>query len=139
MNLRTLSHDEFLKYADSQVASELEREMLRRLEAPGFDQDMLDAMWEGKLDAQKVRDFMSSLSDYDIETPDDLHATLDEGCAYKAAANAHGFETPEDLDADLGQWFAYAAVLDGYGVETVNDLIDILERNTEQNPRQKEA
>jgi len=114
MNLRTLSHEDFLRHAYMQVASELEREMLHRLEAPGFDQDMLDAMWEGKLDAQKVRDFMSSLSDYDIETP-------------------------ECLDSELGQLFAYAAVLDGYGVETVNDLIDILERNTEQNPRQKEA
>jgi len=104
MNLRTLSHDEFLKYADSQIVSELEREMLRRLEAPGFDQDLLDAMQEGTLDAQKVRGFMCLLSEYDIETPEDLRATLEEGYAYKTAAKAFGLEDLQGLFDALRRW-----------------------------------
>jgi len=126
MNLRTLSHDEFLKYADSQIASELEREMLRRLEAPGFDQDLLDAMQDGTLDVQKVREFMSLLSEYDIETPEDLRTTLDEGYAYKAAASGCGVPSPDALFAALDKGGQYEDAAKEHDIKSPEELIDTL-------------
>jgi len=139
MNLRTLSHEDFLRHAYMQAATELEREMLRRLEAPGFDQDLLSAMQEGTLDAQKVRGFTSLLSEYDIETPEDLRATLDEGSAYKAAASDCGVFSPDALFAALDKGRKYEDAAKEHDIESPSELIDALHQLSNQNPERKEA
>jgi len=129
MNLRTLSHEEFLRYADSRALLELECEMLRRLEDLSDVVEIAQSLDAGGLNAQDIHSYLHLLSGYDISNPAELEATLDKGFAYQDAALDFDIESPDQLKAALKDAYAYKDVVDSYGIESLDDLISILERN----------
>lgn len=124
MNLRTLSYDEFLRYAVSEIddltSSDLERELLRRLEAvdtdtfnatqeleftsedlqklseAGEDLDIdeqvqiLNAVKNQNMAVGNVVQVLKMISDLDIEYPDDLKEIFEFAAKFRAIANDAG-------------------------------------------------
>jgi len=132
MNLRTLSHEEFLRYAEGRALLELECEMLRRLEDLSDVVEIAQSLDAGGLNVQDIHSYLHLLSDYDMSKPAELEATLDKGFAYQDAALAFDIESPDQLKAALKDAYAYKDVVDSYGIESLDDLISILEQNPKQ-------
>lgn len=124
MNLRTLSDSEFLRYANNQLddltSSDIERELLRRLEATdtelfeaaseaeftadqltnlaqameGFPvqevTQLLGVMLEADIDAKPLINILNVLDDAGITEPDELKEALGFATKFQAIANDAG-------------------------------------------------
>ncbi len=110
MNFNTLSFDEFLRYANTQIddltSSDLERELLRRLEA--VDTDTFNATQELEFTSEDLRRLAEAGEPF----------TTDEMVDLMNAANNSGFA--------IGNIVQFLDLLAGAEVEDPDDLKDTL-------------
>lgn len=129
MNLRTLSYDEFLRYAvaeiDDLTSSDLERELLRRLEA--IDTDAFNATQELEFTSEDLRKLAEAGEDLDIdEQVQILNAVKKQSMAVGAVVlvleilGEHDIEYPDDLK----EIFEFAAKFRAIA----NDAGDVIDR-----------
>jgi len=115
MNLRTLSDDEFLRYAHNQVneltSTAVEQELLRRLESLSieFDSDAVQAVRELEFTAEELHAINEALYDTSVAA----------GVKLLSAARAADYKF--DLAAEL------LAALDQAGVVEPDELRDLLQ------------
>lgn len=129
MNLRTLSYDELLRYAVSEIddltSSDLERELLRRLEA--IDTDAFNATQELEFTSEDLRKLAEAGEDLGIDEQALVLKAVNDGLlsvgnvvqALQIIAD-QGIEHPDDLK----EVFAFARKWQSIA----NDAGDVIDR-----------
>lgn len=114
MNLRTLSNNEFLCYASNEIdeltSSEIERELLRRMEA--LDTDAFEALQETELSADDLHQLGEALESFDVSEVVELL----------------GFLLEHNIDAKPLK--AMLQELDNAGITEADELKEALELGT---------